>query len=117
METDLTERLSELERRLAGDHSEDTQEEYSSVTSELNSLLSIKTKGALLRSKAKWVEEGEKNTSYFLKLEKRNQKLKSITKLCTNSGETVTEQSAILQEEKVFYQHLFKTIKSRTKFE
>lgn len=45
MESDLTERLSELERRLAEDPSEDTQEEYSSVTSEQNSLLSITTRG------------------------------------------------------------------------
>jgi hypothetical protein len=48
-----------------------------------------------------------KNTSYFLKLEKRNQKLKCITKLCTNSGDIISEPEAILQEEKAFYQRLY----------
>ena len=30
-----------------------------------------KVKGAILRSKARWVENGEKNTRYFLNLEKK----------------------------------------------
>lgn len=107
MEKELTDRISELEILLAEDPSDTLQAEYSCVTSELNSLLSIKTKGAMLRSKAKWVEDGEKNTSYFLKLEKRNQKLKCITKLCTDSGDIISEPEAILQEEKSFYQRLY----------
>ena len=31
-----------------------------------------KTKGAIVRSKAKFVEEGERNSQYFLNLDKRN---------------------------------------------
>lgn len=41
-------------------------------------------KGAFIRSRAKWLEEGEKNTSYFLALEKRNVKRKSLTALNIN---------------------------------
>jgi exonuclease III len=60
MEKELTDRVKELEILLAEDPSDGIQAEYSAVTTELNSLLSIKTKGAMLRSRAKWVEEGEK---------------------------------------------------------
>ena len=38
-------------------------------------------KGAFIRSRAKWLEEGEKNTSYFFALEKRNFKRKSLSAL------------------------------------
>ena len=31
-----------------------------------------KTRGAILRSKSRWYNEGEKNTKYFLNLEKRH---------------------------------------------
>lgn len=87
IEQELTKRLYELETSLAENPSEALQAEHAVVTGEINSLLLNKTRGAMLRSKARWVEEGEKNTSYFLKLEKKNQKLKCITKLVTKSGE------------------------------
>lgn len=41
-------------------------------------------KGAFIRSRCKWLENGEKNSSYFFALEKRNQKRNNIAKL--NSG-------------------------------
>ena len=47
--------------------------EYRQCKAEWEYYHTKKTKGIILRSKAKWVEEGEKNTKYFLNLEKRNQ--------------------------------------------
>ena len=40
------------------------------LESQLNDLYNKKAKGAQIRSRAKWVDEGEKNTKYFLNLEK-----------------------------------------------
>jgi hypothetical protein len=37
--------------------------------------------GALLRSKINWAEFGERNSKFFLNLEKRNYNMKCITKL------------------------------------
>jgi hypothetical protein len=39
----------------------------------LSKIYSDKAKGAQIRSRIKWVEEGEKNTKFFLGLEKARQ--------------------------------------------
>ena len=36
---------------------------------ELKNIIEYKTKGAIIRSKARWHNEGEKNNKYFLNLE------------------------------------------------
>ena len=107
LEKELNRRLNEVEKLLTNNVNNDLVEEYSVLVSELDSILLFKTKGAILRSTAKWVEEGEKNSSYFLKLEKRNQKLKTISTLITETGESLRKQEAILKEQQRFYQHLY----------
>ena len=42
-----------------------------STQTRLKRITDQKVKGAILRSKARWVEYGEKNTRYFLNLEKK----------------------------------------------
>ena len=48
---------------------------------ELEKIIEHRTKGAILRSKSKWDNEGEKNTKYFLSLEKRHFKQGTISQL------------------------------------
>ena len=60
----------------------------------------------MLRSKCRWVEEGEQNSSYFLRLEKHNFCNKHITQLNVNDS-IITEQSEILKAEKQFYEKLY----------
>ena len=43
------------------------------LEAELDDIHDKRTKGAQIRSKAKWIKDGEKNTSYFLRLEKQHQ--------------------------------------------
>ena len=61
-----------------------------------------KTQGYILRSKAKWYEEGEKSTKYFLNLEKSNALKKHIRKLKLDNNEIVTDQKVILEEQRKF---------------
>ena len=57
----LEEKLKSLEEQLTFDNSALT--EYNKCKSELEFFFKFKAEGIKLRSKAKWVEEGEKNTS------------------------------------------------------
>lgn len=59
-----------------------------SLQLELDNLYINKAKGAYIRSKAKWIEEGEKSTSYFCRLEKRRQSRNSILSLMINGNES-----------------------------
>jgi len=59
---------------------------------EMDELMENKAKDAIIRSKAKWSKFGEKNTKYFLNLEKRNTERKLINKIKSKSGSPVVEE-------------------------
>ena len=63
--------------------------------------------GAMVQSRARWYNGGEKNTKYFLNLEKYNFNRETITRLHTHEGVIVTHDNDILKEEKHFYQALY----------
>lgn len=63
-------------------------------------------KGAYIRSRAKWMEEGETNSSYFFALEKRNGKQKSLTSLKINEA-PCTDPKAISNFVSFFYSKLY----------
>ena len=72
--------ISRLERELESlnleqQRKESILENLEALKLELEEIVKMRTKGAILRSKAKWYNEGEKNTQYFLNLEKRHFKL------------------------------------------
>ena len=81
--------------------------EYESAKNELEKLYDYITNGIILRSKAHWYEEGEKNTKYFLSLEKNNKAKSHIRKVINSNGEETTDQGNILNEIKCFYSNLY----------
>jgi len=85
-------------------------EQLESCKSELEQIIRWRTQGAILRCKAKWYNEGEKNTKYFLNLEKRQWKLSTITQLKINKHESVTSDSDILAECEAFYTELYTSL-------
>ena len=74
---------------------------------ELEELRKQKIKGSIIRSKANWIENGEKPTKYFCNLEKRNFTTKIIPQIETDSGDIIIDQEKILSEIKTFYQNLY----------
>ena len=66
-----------------------------------------KANGAIMRSKASWAEFGERNSKFFLNLEKRNHKMKCITKLLNEDDLEVTNADDILKYEETFYKNLY----------
>ena len=69
---------------------------------ELKELINKKAKGAQIRSRAKWIDEGETNTAFFLKLESSHQN-NNVIKCIKNRDQTVTNCSDILGEMCEFY--------------
>ena len=66
-----------------------------------------KTKGAQIRSRLKYIEEGEKNTKYFLDLEKARGANNTIFELDTKNG-NIVDPLLIINEIKAFYSDLYK---------
>jgi len=77
--------------------------DLSSLQVQLDNIYQEKAEGAFIRSRYKWLENGEKNTRYFFNLEKRNGELTSINKLLINN--TVTENG-----KKILYHSLLLTV-------
>ena len=104
-ENELATLLKSLENTLVEDNSK--HNEYVAVKQEWEGYQKEKFRGAAVRSKSKWVEEGEKNSKYFLNLEKRNYNIKHIKKLICNTGVVLTNPKAIIEEEKNYYKKLY----------
>ena len=73
------------------DASPNTSEQINVLKKELESIRSQVTRGAILRAKAKWTEEGEKNSAYFLSLEKHNVENKSISEIKIDTNVHITD--------------------------
>ena len=71
-------------------------------------LISVREKrmeGVLLRSRTRWITEGEKITNYFCSLKKRNFVSNQILKIDTGDN-VITEEKYIETEVNNFYQEL-----------
>ena len=67
----------------------------------------IKSKCYQIRSRAKYVEEGEQSTKYFLGLEKSRQNHNCICSLTDNHGRTVYSDEEILDVATQFHSELY----------
>ena len=77
---------------------------------QLKEIIGYKTQGAIIRSKVKWYNEGERNTKYFHSLEKRHFNSKTIRNLVTDDGTRIFTDVEILQEAKNYYESLYTSI-------
>ena len=75
-ETFLEAKISELQKMMDKNEAihgmNETIEELEKLKQKLEQIIEYKTKGSIIRSKTLWFNEGEKNTKYFLNLEKRH---------------------------------------------
>ena len=65
----------------------------------LEKIMALKARRTILRSRARWHEQGERNNKYFLNLEKRNHSRKLVSKLKLQNGSVITNQFDILEEQ------------------
>jgi exonuclease III len=105
----LTNELKDLEKTLADPNAftYDLLEQYITVKSEWEALERYKMQGAIIRSKTKWYEEGEKNSKYFFDLEKYKHETKNIKKLKDNDNNILNSPDKILEHIQCFYKKLY----------
>ena len=104
--------ISAIEKELDQQHLSEADKESLHVAlqikrQEMEEIIRYKTAGAILRSKIKWYNEGERNTNYFHSLEKRHFNCKTIRNLKTENNIRISKDAEILQEAKIFYESLY----------
>ena len=105
----LERELANIELNLDKQNDSRLREEYVRTKEKLEKMYKNECRGAGARSRVRWIEEGEKNTNYFLSLEKKNGENKLISQLkMEGKQKMVTDQQEILKEVKRFYEDLYR---------
>ena len=76
---------------------------------ELRLLRQQKIEGMIVRSKIKWIQEGERPLKYFCRLKKRNFAQKHLSFIEKEDGEVLFDQDEIVKETKDFYETLYES--------
>ena len=74
---------------------------------DLESIRQYRLAGSMVRSRAKWIEQGEQPTQYFCSLECRNFVSKVFPNIIKSNGEKTSTQTEILNETKQFFMNLY----------
>ena len=103
-------KLEQKEQELIDSNfSQNIKTEKDNLADTLYNIVEEQEEGAKIRSRARWIEEGEKSTKYFCNLEKSNFANNTIKELKTLSGEHVTSNKEILKEQYKFYNKLYES--------
>lgn len=115
VENELNKAINDLELQLSNFTNDTTK--YIEIASnlktkqlELELMRSKKLNGSFVRSKAKWIEHGEKPTKYFLNLEKQRFVNKTIGVIETDNGRILRNQESIDAEITSFYKQLYSKV-------
>jgi exonuclease III len=103
----LITKQKDLEDSIANNPTDQILEQADTIKEEIEAYNKEKAMGAKMRSKADWIEHGEKSSKYFLTLENKNRQVKNITMLITDENRIIKEQDEILQEELRYYKLLY----------
>ena len=94
------------EEKLQTAYSEDDKAELEWIKIKLSDFQAEKTRGAIIRSRARWYEYGEKNSKYF-NLEKANYRRKYISSLINQNGTRINDPKEILNEEQNSFKEMY----------
>ena len=107
LESKIADLQNTLEENKITYDSTEVQKKLEKRKRELESIIEHQTRGAILRSQTRWYNEGEKNTKYFLSLEKRHVNQKTIKSLKLDNDVIITSDKEILHEARMFYKSLY----------
>ena len=90
---------------------------YDDLKKELQELYERKGKATMFRSKCRWLESGERPTTYFFNVEKRNYNKKIITELELEDGQVIVDEKQILSAIESYYKELYTSKSLATQLE
>ena len=99
--------LEEEIRRLEANVTEEILPELEQTKTQLQEIRNKRIEGMAIRSRVKWINEGEKVSKYFCNLENRNYLDKAMHFVEKGNGDILSEQGEILNEVKHFYEELY----------
>ena len=103
---ELEAELTNLQTEIDLNNNTNARESFESSKKKLEELEKEEINSIIFRSKIQWVEEGEKNTKFFLNLEKKNYTNKLISNLEIGGIQTA-DQEKITKEQLRFYSTLY----------
>ena len=109
-EKQLEEEIAKLERMVSENRNIINIEQIDLLEEKKNSLQEIRKntiEGVMTRSRCRYEDLGEKPSSYFFNLEKRNFTNKVITKIIENDGHESITTDEILNSQKAYFQTLY----------
>jgi len=95
--------IEDIEKQLTNENIE----ELNLLQQELIGIRNLKMKGAFIRAKAKWIDEGEKPSKYFCNLEAQYASNKNIPFIENDEGQRLFDNPGILKEAAQFYKTLY----------
>ena len=106
-ERDLQKQIDTLMIALQTNRTKDNITKLHTLRARLNQIAEYRTMEAMVRSRVRWHEEGERNTKYFLNLENINFSSTHISRLKSREGNKTTNAEAILSMQKRCYEQLY----------
>ena len=101
--------LTQYEEICSTDPSCENKEKLELAKNEYNSLYEHLSMGAIIRSRARWYEFGEKSNKYFLSLETSGKSKSSVRKVFSKDGFLTTDPRKIMAEVENYYTNLYKS--------
>ena len=101
--------LNQIDRKLANDpNSHALQDRKNKIKLEIELDEHQRARAAQTRARVKWVEEGEKNSKYFLSLEKAKANSKIMEEVLDDNNRLITNQQEIMNVQKCYFSTLYK---------
>ena len=112
----LENEYKELSKELDNNSCTNNIEKIKNVKKKIDKWYEHQCKGAFVRSRARWLEFGEKSTKYFLQLEKAKGKKKEVDCLEVN-GQIIKDEDKIMSCIQLFYTKLYEKSKATCDFQ
>ena len=107
LEVQLHNDLQRLDKEIALDPKDKYIQEKEDISNQIRNIENDRIKGAAIRSKIKWFEEGEKSSKFFFSQERNNGIRSHMRKLKNIDGKIICDAKEILAMQKNFYKKLY----------